>query len=170
MVKITFPDKSVREYEHATTAGQIATSISPSLRKKCVAAKLNGEVYELNRPIEADATLELITNDNEEAMPVLNHSTAHLMAQAIKRLYPDAKFGVGPAIEEGFYYDFDTEEKVTDEDLVKIEKMMTKIAPEALEIMRKEVSKEEAKALFADDAYKLELIEAIDENELITVY
>jgi threonyl-tRNA synthetase len=92
------------------------------------------------------------------------------MAQAIKRLYPDAKFGVGPAIEEGFYYDFDTEEKVTDEDLVKIEKMMTKIASEALDITRKEISRDEAKILFADDAYKLALIDAIEKDELITVY
>ena len=170
MIKITFPDNSVREFEDLATASTIAASISPSLRKKCVVAKLNGEIYDLNRPIIADATLELITNDNAEAMPVLNHSCAHLMAQAIKRLYPDAKFGVGPAIEEGFYYDFDTEEKVTDEDLVKIEKMMSKIASEALDITRKEISREEAKALFANDEYKLELIDAIEEGELITVY
>jgi len=170
MIKITFPDNSIREFEAGTTASTIAASISPSLRKKCVAAKLNGEIYDLNRPILTDASLELVTNDQKEAMPVLNHSTAHLMAQAIKRLYPDAKFGVGPAIEEGFYYDFDTEEKVTDEDLEKIEKMMTKVASEALEITRCEMSREEAKALFANDAYKLELIDAIEEGELITVY
>jgi len=170
MIKITFPDKSMREYESETTASAIAASISPSLRKKCVAAKLDGEVYELMRPIVVDANLELITNDNAEAMPILNHSCAHLMAQAIKRLYPDAMFGVGPAIEEGFYYDFDCSEKVTDEDLVKIEQMMTKIASEALDITRIEMSRSEAKALFSDDAYKLELIEAIEEDELITVY
>ena len=170
MIKITFPDHSVREFEFETTASTIAASISPSLRKKCVAAKLNGEIYDLTRPIIADASLELITNDNEEAMPVLNHSCAHLMAQAIKRLYPDAKFGVGPAIEEGFYYDFDTDEKVTDDDLVKIEKLMNKIASEALDITRKEISRDEAKRLFADDEYKLELIEAIGEDELVTVY
>ncbi|MCL1990205.1 MAG: threonine--tRNA ligase [Defluviitaleaceae bacterium] len=170
MIKITFPDKSIREYENETTASTIAASISPSLRKKCVAAKLNGEIYDLARPILADASLELITNDNPDAMPVLNHSCAHLMAQAIKRLYPDAKFGVGPAIEEGFYYDFDTEEKVTDEDLVHIEKMMTKIASEALDMTRKEVTREEAQALFQDDEYKLALIDAIEEGQLITIY
>jgi len=170
MIKITFPDNSVREYENETTASTIAASISPSLRKKCVAAKLNGEVYDLTRPIIADANLELITNDNVEAMPVLNHSCAHLMAQAIKRLYPDAKFGVGPAIEEGFYYDFDCSEKVTDEDLVKIEKMMAKVASEGFDITRKEISREEAKAMFEHDEYKLELIDAIEEGELITVY
>ena len=170
MIKITFPDNNMRAYEAGTTASTIAASISPSLRKKCVAAKLNGEIYDLNRPIVSDATLELVTNDNVDALPVLNHSCAHLMAQAIKRLYPDAKFGVGPAIEEGFYYDFDTEEKVTDEDLVKIEKMMTKIASEALEITRRELSRAEVRALFVEDAYKLELIDAIEEGALITVY
>jgi len=170
MIKIIFPDNSVREYESGTTANTIAASISPSLRKKCVAAKLDGEIYELNRPILVDANLELITNDNEEAMHVLNHSCAHLMAGAIKRLYPDAKFGVGPAIEEGFYYDFDTEAKVTDDDLVKIEKMMTKIASEGIEITRKELTRDEAKAFFGDDEYKQELIDAIEEGDLITVY
>ena len=170
MIKITFPDNSIREFEEKTTASTIAASISPSLRKKCVVAKLDGEIYELNRSINSDATLELITNDNEEAMTVLNHSCAHLMAQAIKRLYPDAKFGVGPAIEEGFYYDFDTEEKVTDEDLSKIEKMMSKIVSEGLEITRKELSREEAKAFFGGDEYKQELIDVIEEGDLITVY
>lgn len=170
MIEITFSDNTTRKFEKETTASTIAASISPSLRKKCVAAKIDGEIYDLARPIVADARLELITNDNPEAMPVLNHSCAHLMAQAIKRLYPDAKFGVGPVIEEGFYYDFDTEEKVTDEDLVKIEKMMKKIASEALAITRRELSRAEAKVLFADDPYKLELIDAIEEGELITVY
>jgi len=170
MIKITFPDNSIREYESGTTADTIAASISPSLRKKCVAAKLDGEIYELNRPIAADANLELITNDNEDAMHVLNHSCAHLMAGAIKRIYSDVKFGVGPAIEEGFYYDFDTEEKVTDEDLSKIEEMMVKIASEGLDIKRKELNREEAKTFFTDDEYKQELIDAIEEGDLITIY
>ena len=170
MIKITFPDNSVREYEQRTTASTIAASISPSLRKKCVAAKLNGEIYDLMRPIVADASLELLTNDKAEAMLVLNHSCAHLMAQAIKRLYPDAQFGVGPAIDEGFYYDFDTKEKVTDENLVQIEKVMTQIVSEALDITRKEITREAAQTLFSDDAYKLALIDAIEEGELITIY
>lgn len=170
MIKITFPDNTAREYENETTASTIAASISPSLRKKCVAAKIDGEIYDLMRPIVADASLELITKDNEEAIPVLNHSCAHLMAGAVKRLYPDAKFGVGPAIEAGFYYDFETEAKVTDEDLVKIEEMMSKITSEALDITRKEISRNEAKELFAADEYKLELIDAIEDGELITIY
>jgi len=170
MIKITFPDKSVREYEFGTTASTIAASISPSLRKKCVAAKIDGSIYDLNRPIIADANLELVTNSDAAAMNVLNHSTAHLMAQAIKRLYPDAQFGVGPAIEEGFYYDFDTEAKVTDEDLPKIEKMMNNIASEALEITRRELSKTEAKEFFGSDIYKKELIDGIPDGDVITVY
>ena len=170
MIKIEFPDKSTREYEAQTTASTIAASISPSLRKKCVAAKVNDEIYELGRPLLTDAKLELITNDHVLAMSVLNHSCAHLMAQAIKRLYPDALFGVGPAIEEGFYYDFDCSAKVTDDDLVDIEKMMNKIASEALEITRKAFSCADTKALFAGDEYKQELIEAIAEGTDITVY
>ena len=170
MIKITFPDNTTREYEKRVTASTIAASISPSLRKKCVAAKVNGEIYDLIRPIMTDSSLELITNESVEAIPILNHSCAHLMAEAIKCLYPDAKFGVGPAIDEGFYYDFDTDEKVTDEDLVKIEKMMNKIASEGLNIVRKEITREVAKTLFSHDEYKLELIDAIEDGELITIY
>ena len=98
MINITFPDGNVKQFENGITAEAIAQSISPGLRKRCVAAKLNGHLYDLTRPIEADAKIELITNDRPEAWEIINHSAAHLMAAAIKRLYPDAKFGVGPAI------------------------------------------------------------------------
>jgi len=170
MVKITFPDNSVREYEATTTASQIATSISPSLRKKCVVAKIDGELVDLDRSIEKDAVLELITADSEESIFVLNHSCAHLMAAAIKRLYPDAKFGVGPAIEDGFYYDFDTETKVTEADLEKIEKEMKKIVSAAHAFVRKIMSRDEAKSLLSEDEYKVELIDAIEDGEDLSVY
>jgi len=170
MIKITFPDNSVREFEIGTTASTVATSISPSLRKKCVAAKVNGELMDLMRPLLGDVSLELITQDHPEAIHVLNHSAAHLMAAAIKRLYPDAKFGVGPAIEDGFYYDFDTEEKVTDADLAKIEKTMSKIASEANEFTRREVSKSEAKEVLGVDPYKVELLADIEDGETISLY
>lgn len=170
MIKITFPDNSVREFEIGTTASTVATSISPSLRKKCVAAKANSELVDLMRPLTKDTSLELITQDHPEAIHVLNHSAAHLMAAAIKRLYPDAKFGVGPSIEDGFYYDFDTEEKVTDADLAKIEKTMSKLASVASEFTRQEVSKSEAEAQLATDPYKLELLADIDDSEVITLY
>ncbi len=132
MINITFPDGNVKQFDKGVTAEAIAQSISPGLRKRCVAAKVNGHLYDLTRPIEADAKIELITNDRPEAWEIINHSAAHLMAAAIKRLYPDAKFGVGPAIEDGFYYDIDTETKITEADLAAIEKMMQKISSEAL--------------------------------------
>ena len=170
MIKITFPDNSIKEFESGTTPSTIATSISPSLRKKTVAAKVNGVLTDLNRRLEHDANLELITQDNPEAVSILNHSAAHLLASAIKRLYPDARFGVGPSIEDGFYYDFDTSEKVTDADLPKIEKMMKKLTSSGNEFKFKDVAKSEALELFKEDEYKIELIEGIDESEIITVY
>jgi threonyl-tRNA synthetase len=146
-------------------------SLSPSLAKKCVIAKINGAFYELNRPLNADASLELVTSDSTELNDVLNHSCAHLLAAAIKELYPNAMFGVGPAIEEGFYYDMDLSGvKLTDEDLPNIEKKMHQIANKNLDITRKEVSKKEALELFKGDVYKTELINALPENEVISTY
>lgn len=170
MIQITFLDGNMKEFEQGITAGEIASSISPGLRKRCVAAKVNGELFDLTRPMEEDSKLELITNDRPESWEIINHSGAHLMAAAIKRLYPDAKFGVGPAIEDGFYYDIDTESKITEADLGAIEKMMKKIASEAKPFIRQELSREDAKILFADDEYKLDLIDAIPEGEMITTY
>ncbi len=101
MINITFPDGNVKQFETENDASSIAQSISPGLRKRCVAAKVNGHLYDLTRPIEADAKIELITNDRPEAWEIINHSAAHLMAAAVKRLYPDAKFGVGPLLKMG---------------------------------------------------------------------
>ena len=170
MINITFPDGNVKQFEAGVSAEAIAQSISPGLRKRCVAAKVNGVLVDLTRPIEADAKIELITNDRPEAYEVLNHSAAHLMAQAISRLYPGVKLGVGPAIEDGFYYDVDTEEKITEADLTKIEKAMNKLVGEALPITRRVISKAEAKEMFATDEYKLELIDAIADDAEITAY
>lgn len=170
MIEITFLDGNVKEFEQGITPEAIAQSISPGLRKKSVAAKVNGKLHDLTRSLEVASKLELITNDRPESWSIINHSGAHLMAAAIQRLYPGAKFGVGPAIEDGFYYDMDTEEKITEADLPKIEKMMKKIVGEALPVIREEVSREEAKARFANDEYKLELIDAIPEGDIITIY
>lgn len=172
VVKIAFPDGAVKEFPGGTTTEDIAASISPGLRKKAIAGKLSGQLYDLRRPIEEDGEIEIITPDRSEAIEVLRHSTAHLMAQAIKRLYPDAKLGVGPVIEGGFYYDIDVEESLTPEDLPTIEKEMAKIVNENLEIVRKEVSRGEAIQLYKEigDEYKLELIEAIPEEENVTIY
>lgn len=169
-IKIKFPDGNAKEYDFGVTPEEVAASISPGLKKAAVAAKVDGEMYDLRRPIEASSDIELFTNKNEEGLEVLRHSTAHLMAQALKRLYGDVKFGVGPVIEEGFYYDFDMEENISPEDFPKIEKEMQRIVDENVEIERRVLSRDEAKELFKDDPYKQELIEAIPEDESVTVY
>lgn len=170
MIKITFPDGSIKEYEQGISTIEIAKMISPGLAKKTVAGKINGELVEANRPILADANFEIITKDSKEAFEMLNHSTAHLMAQAIKRLYPDAKFGIGPHIEEGFYYDIDFNDiTLTDADLSKIEKMMHNISSEATDIARKEVTRAEAMEIFKDEPYKLELLFGLEDGNM-TIY
>ncbi|MDW7614043.1 threonine--tRNA ligase [Peribacillus simplex] len=172
LLKISFPDGAVKEFAKGTTTEEIAASISPGLRKKSIAGKFNGELYDLKRPIEQDGTIEIVTQDAADALEILRHSTAHLMAQAVKRLYKNAKFGVGPVIEGGFYYDMDLEESLTPEDLPLIEKEMKKIVNENLEISRIEVSRDEAISRFKEigDEYKLELIDAIPADQQVTLY
>ncbi|MDM5302813.1 threonine--tRNA ligase [Bacillus subtilis] len=172
MVKITFPDGAVKEFAKGTTTEDIAASISPGLKKKSLAGKLNGEEIDLKMPINEDGKVEIITEGSEEGLQIMRHSTAHLLAQAIKRIYKDVKFGVGPVIENGFYYDVEMEEAITPEDLPKIEKEMKKIVNANLPIVRKEVSREEAKARFAEigDDLKLELLDAIPEGETVSIY
>lgn len=171
MIKITFPDLSVKEFENGVTANQIATSISPSLAKKCFIAKLNDELIDLNSPILHNGKIELITGGTSGYESVLNHSCAHLLAQAIRELYPNAMFGVGPAIEEGFYYDIDLGDvKITEEDLPKIEKKMQALVAAAEPIVRKEVTKAEALEMFKNDVYKEELINELEDGVVISVY
>src|SRR3954462_1141144 len=172
VVKISFPDGAVKEFPKGTTTEDIAGSISSGLKKKALAGKLNGTMYDLKRPIEVDGGIEIITQDEPEALKILRHRNAHLMAQAIKRLYKDVKLGVGPVIEGGFYYDIDLEQSLTPEDLPLIEKEMKKIINENISIVRKEVSRAEAIQIYKEigDEYKLELIEAIPEDETVTLY
>ena len=172
MVKIAFPDGAVKEFPKGTTTEDIAGSISSGLKKKALAGKFNGTMYDLKRPIEMDGNIEIITQDQPEALEILRHSSAHLMAQAIKRLYKDVKLGVGPVIEGGFYYDVDMPQSLTPEDLPLIEKEMKKIINENISIVRKEVSRAEAIQIYKEigDEYKLELIEAIPEDETVTLY
>ncbi|MCM2531445.1 threonine--tRNA ligase [Neobacillus pocheonensis] len=172
VVKISFPDGAVKEFPKGTTTEDIAASISPGLKKKAIAGKWNGQMFDLRRPILEDGTIEIVTPDSKDALEVLRHSSAHLMAQAIKRLYPKVNLGVGPVIEGGFYYDIDLDESLTPEDLPKIEKEMAKIVNENIEVVRKEVSRAKAVQLFkeAGDPYKLELIEAIPDDETVTIY
>lgn len=169
-INIHFPDGNSKEFDKGTTTEDIAQSISPGLRKKAVAGKFNGQMVDLTRPLEEDGSIEIVTPGSEEALEVLRHSTAHLMAQALKRLYGDVKFGVGPVVEGGFYYDFDMDEKVSSDDFEKIEKTMKQIVNENYKIERKVVSRDEAKEFFKDDPYKLELIDAIPEDESVTLY
>jgi len=170
-IKITFPDGSVKEYPRGTTLASIASAISPSLRKKSVAGYVNDVLVDLNRPIESDASIRLITTDDKEAWEVLNHSSAHLLAHAVKRLYPQALFWVGPVVEEGFYYDIDLgDASLSEDDLEEIEKMMNQIVKENIPIERVELTKAEAIEMFKGDPYKIDLIENFEEGTLISAY
>lgn len=169
-INVQFPDGNSKAFDKGVTTEEIAQSISPGLRKKAVAGKYNNQMVDLTRPLEEDGSIEIVTPGSDEALEVLRHSTAHLMAQALKRLYGDVKFGVGPFIDGGFYYDFDMDEKVSSDDFEKIEKTMKQIVDENHKIERKVVSREEAKSFFKDDPYKLELIDAIPEDESVTLY
>ncbi|WP_192986404.1 threonine--tRNA ligase [Carnobacterium mobile] len=169
-INITLPDGAVKQFPTGSTTKDIAESISKSLAKKALAGKFNGELVDYVRPLEADGSLEIITADDDEALQILRHSSAHLMANALRRLYPEIKFGVGPAIESGFYYDTDTDTPITEEDLPRIEAKMMEIVKENNPIVRKEVTRAEALDLFKEDPYKVELITELPEDETITVY
>ncbi|TCM97966.1 threonyl-tRNA synthetase [Paenibacillus sp. BK033] len=173
-IQVTFPDGAVREYAAGTTIEEVAGSISPGLRKNAIAGKINGKVVDVYSPIESDAAIEIVTVESADGLEVYRHSTAHLMAQAIKRLYGNAnvKLGIGPVIEDGFYYDIDMDQSLTPEDLTKIEKEMQRIVNENLDIRRRVVSREEALAIFTelDDNLKLELIRDLPVDSVITMY
>lgn len=170
-IQITFPDGAQKEFAAGITTKEIASSISNSLAKKALAGKFNGELIDLTRPIKSDGTIEIITPADEDALQLLRHSAAHLMAQAAKRLFPNIHFGVGPAIDTGFYYDTDNgEHPISAEDLPAIEAQMRQIVKENLPIERLVLTREEALELFADDPYKVELISEMPEDEVITAY
>ena len=172
MIKITFPDGSVREYNEGVTGLQIAESISSRLAQDVLACGVNGETIDLNRPISEDANFVLYKWEDEEGKHAFWHTSAHLLAEALQELYPGIQFGIGPAIENGFYYDVDSETPLTAEDLVKIEAEMKKIVKEALPIIRFTKSREEAIAYFKEkeEPYKVELIEDLPEDAEISFY
>ncbi|AVP48675.1 threonine--tRNA ligase [Bacillus thuringiensis] len=172
MIEIKFPDGSVKEFGKGITLEEIAGSISSSLKKKAVGGKVNDGLYDLRRNIEENAEVEIITIDSNEGVEIARHSAAHILAQAVKRMYGDINLGVGPVIENGFYYDMDLPSSVNIEDLRKIEKEMKKIINENIKIERVEVSREEAAKLFQEmnDRLKLELLEAIPSGESVTLY
>ena len=172
MIQITFPDGNVRSYEVGTSALDIARSISSQLAQKILVARVNGAVVDATRPINTDAKLQLITWDDIEGKKTFWHSSAHLLAEAIEEMYPGTKFGIGPAIEEGFYYDIDLGEKVlSSNDFTKIEEKVLELARKKSEYKRTEASKADALAYFTEknDAYKLELINDLKDGE-ITFY
>ena len=171
MIKITFPDNSVREYAEGTTAMQIAESISSRLAQEVLAASVNGEVWDLTRPINQDATVKLFKWDDEEGKHAFWHSSAHLMAEALQELYPGIKFGIGPAIENGFYYDVDPGEAVIkDSDFATIEAKMMELVAKKEAIVRKDISKADALKMFGDrgEEYKVELINELEDGTITT--
>jgi threonyl-tRNA synthetase len=169
-IKVTLPDGAAREFPAGTSVLQVAESIGPRLAKAALAGKLDGEVVDVLRPIERDAALEIITERSPGALDVLRHSAAHILATAVRRVRPDAKIGFGPAIEDGFYYDFEVDHPFTNEELEQIEREMEGVAAECQPFQRQVVSKQEARELFADDPLKLERLEEFGEDEVISVY
>lgn len=172
MLSVTLPDGSKRDYEAALTVAEVAQSISPSLAKAAVAGRVDGKLVDLSYTINADATVAVITDKDPEALDIVRHSTAHLMAQAVKELYPEAQVTIGPAIENGFYYDFSYTRPFTPEDLKAIEKRMDELASKNIPVVRREMKREEAIDFFLKmgEKYKAELIEAIPEGETISLY
>lgn len=172
MIKISLPDGSVREYPTGTTAMEVAKSISEGLARNVLAAKINGEVWDAFRPIHSDATLQLLTWNEKEGKATFWHSSAHLMAEALEALYPGIKFGIGPPVENGFYYDVDPGgQQISSEDFGKIEQKMLELAREDNPYRRQNVSKADAIEYFTKkgDEYKLELISELEDGH-ITFY
>ena len=172
MPKITLPDKSKRDFENPLTIEQLAADIGSGLAKSTVAGKISGKRVDASEIITKDCEVEILTADTEEGLEVIRHSCAHLLAHAIKQLYPEVKLAIGPTIDDGFYYDILLEHKITEEDLGKIEKRMKKLASENYEVVREVVSKKEAKETFKsrNEDYKLKIIQDIPDKETIALY
>ena len=171
-MNITFPDGAVRQYEQGSSAMDIAKSISEGLARRILSAEVNGEIRDLSRPINEDASIKFLTWEDEKGKSTFWHSSAHLMAEAVEDLFPGVKFWVGPPIEKGFYYDLDLGDNVISEnDLVKIEKKMTELSKQNNAYIRKEISKSEAIKYFEEkgDEYKLDLLSNLQDGN-ITFY
>lgn len=172
MVKITLKDGSIRELESGKSLMELAASISRGLAKAALAGKVNGKFKDLSYVLTQDAEVEIITADSEEGLKILRHSTSHLMAEAVRNLFPGTILGIGPAIDNGFYYDFDSEHVFTPEDLEKIEAEMRRLVKENKRYERKEISRSDALQYFSAEGekYKVELIEDLPEDEVISMY
>ena len=172
MITITLPDGSQKSFDHPVTLRDIAAAIGPGLAKAAIAGKLDGRTLDLGQRIESDGHLQIITEKSPEALEIIRHSTAHLLAQAVQRLYPGAQVTIGPVIDSGFYYDFAYDRPFTPEDLPKIEAEMRKIAAEALPVSRRVLPRDEAVAFFRGlgEEYKAQIIESIPVSEELSLY
>ena len=169
MIQVSFPDGSIKEVEAGSTPLQLAEGISPRLAKAALGALVNGAPWDLTRALPGDCTLQILTWNDAAGREIYRHSSTHLMAQAVQALYPDAKLTVGPPLEDRFYYDIDMA-PISEDDFAKIEEKMREFARANLPIEREELSREEARELFANDKYKLELLQDVPEGETISVY
>ena len=169
-IRITLPNGDILDMDRGSTAGEVAAAIGPGLAQAALAAVINGETVGLAEPIAEDAEISILTEKNPESLAVLRHSAAHVLATAVRELRPGAGIGFGPAIDDGFYYDFDVDAPFTPEDLEEFENKMAEITAADQPFSRRRVSKEEARELFSDDALKLERLEEFDADEAITVY
>lgn len=171
-ITVTLPNGDTLELEQGASAGDVAKLISEGLSNRALAAKVNGQIVDLSAPITEDSAVEILTYNSPESREILLHSTSHVMAQAVKQLYPDAKVTIGPAIENRFYYDFDIEPPLTDADLEEIEERMNEIIKADYPIVRKELKSDEVIKLFSDlnEDYKVEIIKDIDEGETLSIY
>jgi len=170
-IRITLPDGSVRPMPAGTTARAVAESIGPRLAKDAVAAKVNGEIWDLNRAIQQDATIEILTpRSGADALYVLRHSSAHVLATAVRQLFPEAGIGFGPPIDDGFYYDFEVPKPFTPEDLERITQRMQEVVKADYQFVREEVDRQDARQRFKDDPLKLERLEELKDDEVISVY
>ena len=173
MPQITLPDGSRRRFDQPVSVFDIAADIGPGLAKATLAGKVDGRLVDAAFVVEADAEVEIVTSRDDEALELLRHDAAHVMAQAVQELYPGTQVTIGPAIEDGFYYDFARDEPFTPEDLIAIEKRMHEIVKRDLPIMREVLDREQAKKTFADigETYKVEIIdEIIPEGEEVSIY
>jgi len=172
MIEIVLPDGSLKEFKEGVTVKDIASSLSKRLEKEAIGAVLNGEIIDNLTPIRKGGKIKILTRKDKESLEILRHSAAHILAKAVKRIYGPSKvkLGIGPAIENGFYYDFDLPETISEEDLPKIEKEMESIINNAEPFIREEISRERALELFSEEPYKLEIIKELPEDETITIY
>jgi threonyl-tRNA synthetase len=171
-IQITLPDETIKQVEQGSTSGDVARSIGEGLYRASIAARVNGDIVDLESPIEENTNMEILTNKNPEAHEILLHSSAHLLAQAIKELYPQAKIAIGPALSDRYYYDIDVAVSINDEELEKIEKKMKELAKQNMQIERVELSRNDALEKFKNmgEDYKVEIISEIPEEDTISTY